>query len=281
MSDISVPPISVAQKPHSSRIFWLSVLAVVVVLVLIFTFVIRIDFLTTVRVLLAPEDKKDTEALSAFGITNAPFAFSGTGTTEWFSLTHRGAVATEGVSDVVTLADGSAVYSEVVPQEEEGEVIEIVAETPRPEGVQWQIVHAVGDTKTVLGEGRSPRLFSDDSVIALSQEGIVVIAVDTGARTLLMNSVGASGLGGAISPDGSVFTIPNATESVSFFALQGEGNAPGYQGMLPVSDGVQKDITFMDEAHVAVRGTDTISVYEVPVPEQPFARATVTFPIMK
>lgn len=114
-----------------------------------------------------------------------------------------------------------------------------------------------------LGAGKSPRLMSDGSVVAVAHDGIVKIDAASGARTVLFAYQGGDDAGGTLSPDGTVALLHTKGNSVSdVYAIAG-GKVTAVGSIISTSPTF--GAAFADNEHIFLRtGRTSVALYKLP-----------------
>lgn len=115
-------------------------------------------------------------------------------------------------------------------------------------------------TLLALGVGKSPRPYGRDAVVAISDEGVVVINVYTGARATLISYRGGNALGSSLSENGMIAALRrDASATVELFRITDAGGV--YLGQI-FSASPMYGTAILGEGHIFVRtGRDTVALY--------------------
>lgn len=111
-----------------------------------------------------------------------------------------------------------------------------------------------------LGAGKSPRAYGRDAVLAISDEGVVVINAFTGARATLIPYRGGNALGSSLSENGMIAALRrDASATVELFRISDAGGV--YLGQI-FSASPMYGTAILGEGHIFVRtGRDTVALY--------------------
>ena len=131
---------------------------------------------------------------------------------------------------------------------------------------------------TSLGQGYSPRLQDDGSVLAITPEGVMRIDPVSLARTVVVSYAGDANRRGALSPSGMTAALPGAGATLEFYHL---GADAAYLGFLEQGAGSMR-VSFPDDEHVFVRASRTVArYYNLPTEEVPVATPLASVSIIQ
>lgn len=192
-------------------------------------------------------------------------------------------------TDLAVTGEGVAVFAEhvrpvaMVTHPDEADDSEIVgegsAEGPVDSGVSFNtksypqgsgrtLLYAV-DLKSAqptvipLGPGAHPRVVGEESIIAITPEGISRINVRTSDRLTVVSRLGENGLGSGLSSDGSLAALrAEGNEIVTLYKIVGDESTT--LGML-YTPGPVSGVALVDENHIFVRNTvNDVTFYSGP-----------------
>lgn len=131
-------------------------------------------------------------------------------------------------------------------------------------------------TITLFGQGRSPRLVEDGSIIALAPEGVVRINAKTGTRSVLLPAAGADANLSALSPSGKTAALVSGDGMRMDFFTINESFAPlGFLEMRPVLG-----TAFLDDRRILFHtAEDAAQVFKVPTEKLQIATPVAILPL--